>query len=287
MLLLLLYEYQSLLSEYKKENQGKNCDNSVETLYYLSVNFYYYWKFTTKGIHTVKLIFKKKLTQCNELFYRCNSIYKIDCSNFDCSQISDCSEMFCCCSSVTEINLGKLDFALSESFYCMFCCCPNLEKLDVSYLNTQNSKSFKKMFYGCSKLKQINVSNFRTKNCKYMDGMFLDCESLESIDMLNWDMSNIDNLYGIRSLFENCSSLKKIKMNFNKENYFERVDKKVFEYEHICFKQNFEVIKKEKLSRNEDIFKGLPENGSFIWRKGINCNKLLELLPVSWNRSQE
>ena len=199
--------------------------------------------------------------------------------------------MFYCCSSVTEIKLGKLDFALSESFYCMFSWCPNLEKLDISYLNTQNSKSFKKMFYGCSKLKQINVSNFRTKNCKNMVGMFLGCESLEVIDMLNWDMSNIDNLYGIGGLFENCSSLKKIKMNFNKENYFERVKKKESENEHnkIRFKKylkNENTILAES-SRNEDIFKGLPENGSFIWRKGINCNKLLELLPVSWNRSQE
>ena len=198
--------------------------------------------------------------------------------------------MFCCCSSVTEINLGKLDFALSESFYGMFRGCFDLEKLDLSYLNTQNSKSFRKMFSGCSKLKQINVSNFRTKNCKYMAGMFLDCKSLELIDMLNWDMSNIDNEYGISGLFENCSSLKKIKMNFNKENYFKRVYKKKSEneYNKIRFKkENLKIIKAEKSSGNEDIFKGLPENGSFIWRKGINCNKLLELLPVSWNRSQE
>ena len=78
-------------------------------------------------------------------------------------------------------------------------------------------------------------------------------------------------------------------MNFNKENYFERVDKKESEneYNKICFKKYLEYPNKEKSLRNEDIFKGLPENGSFIWRKGINCNKLLELLPVSWNRSQE
>ena len=122
-----------------------------------------------------------------------------------------------------------------------------------------------------------------------MVGMFLDCESLESIDMLNWDMSNIDNLYGIKGLFENCSSLKKIKMNFNKENYFERANKKESEneYNKISFKEDLEDPKKEESLENEDIFKGLPENGSFIWRKGINCNKLLELLPVSWNRLQE
>ena len=54
----------------------------------------YYWNFTTTGIHTIKIIFKKQLLQGNGLFSGCNNIYKIDCSNFDCSQIIDCSYMF-------------------------------------------------------------------------------------------------------------------------------------------------------------------------------------------------
>ena len=42
----------------------------------------------------------------------------------------------------------------------------------------------------------------------------------------------------------------------------------------------------EKLSF-EGIFDGLPEGGSFVWKKGTNCNELLKHLPVSWNRTQE
>ena len=34
-------------------------------------------------------------------------------------------------------------------------------------------------------------------------------------------------------------------------------------------------------------FEGLPEGGSFVWKKGTNCNELLKYLPVSWNRTQE
>ncbi len=37
----------------------------------------------------------------------------------------------------------------------------------------------------------------------------------------------------------------------------------------------------------KNIFRGLPENGKFYWRKGINYNELLNALPVSWNREQE
>ena len=90
-----------------------------------SIQNKYYWNFTTTGIHTIKIIFKKKLLQlqCNSLFYKCRNIYKIDCSNFDCSQIIDCSGMFSNCTSLIEINLGKLDFALSNDFSYMFCGC--------------------------------------------------------------------------------------------------------------------------------------------------------------------
>ena len=104
------------------------------------MQYVYYWNFTTKGIHTIKIIFKKKLLQCNSLFFVFNNIYKIDCSNFDCSQIIDCSGMFYNCFSLIEINSGKLDFALSNNFSQMFDRCKNLEKLDVSYFNTNNSK---------------------------------------------------------------------------------------------------------------------------------------------------
>ncbi len=143
----------------------------------------------------------------------------------------------------------------------MFFGCNNLEKLDVSYLNTNNSKSFEGMFHECSKIKEINVSKFKTTNCENISFMFYHCSSLESIDMLNWDMKNINN---ITYLFGGCRNLKNIKMNFNN-------DKKL----------KFDgIFGKSKRVR-------LPEGGSFVWKKGTNCNELLKLLPVSWNRTQE
>ena len=138
----------------------------------------------------------------------------------------------------------------------MFNGCENLEKLDVSYFNTNNSESFYCMFYRCSKLKQINVSKFITTNCEKISGMFYYCSSLESINMLNWDKKNINN---IDYLFYECSKLRNIKMNFNN-------DKKLSFYR---------------------TFDELPEGGSFVWKKGTNCNELLQHLPVSWNRTQE
>ena len=151
----------------------------------------------------------------------------------------------------------------------MFRDCNNLEKLDVSYFNTNNSKSFESMFEKCSKLKEINVSKFKTTNCENIKRMFDGCSSLESIDMLNWDMKNINH---IDNLFKDCLKLKRIKMNFNNNNpncFEEKENWGEFDYP------------------GETVFKGLPEGGSFIWKKGANCNELLKYLPVSWNRTQE
>lgn len=180
--------------------------------------------------------------------------------------------LFSDCSNIIEIDFGKIDFTLSTSFNSMFYNCSNLEKLDVSNFNTENSKSFKNMFYNCSKLKEIDVSKFKTKFCENIVSMFEDCKSLESIDMLKW---NINSLKYINRLFSGCSKLKIIKINlYNKGFKIAKKDNDIF----FC---------KRKEVETSDIFDGLPKDGSFVWKKGKNCDEILKYLPVSWNRTQE
>ena len=243
---------------FEYDENSPNCELSQELEHKLNECYEFYWNFSNIGIHNIKILFKKKLNNCKYLFHNCTNIIKIDCSNFDCSQIIDCSCMFSECKNVVEINLGNLDFSLSNDFGNMFANCCNLEKIDISKLNTKNSRSFYYMFYNCKKLKQLNVSNIKTTNCENIMHMFQGCESLESIDMMNWDMKNIKN---IKLLLNGCKSLKNIKINFNNE--IASCDKK------------------------DEILDGLPEGGSFVWKRGVNCTKLLSLLPVSWNRMQE
>ena len=216
----------------------------------------YYWNFTTTGIHTIKIIFKKKLSQCKALFNDCKKIYKIDCSNFDCSQITDCSWMFCGCYSLTEINFGKLNFALSNDFQGMFCRCQNIEELDLSYFITNKSKSFCYMFSGCSKLKKINLSKFKTINCRNINYMFERCSSLKSIDLSSFDFQNIKKF---DCLFQGCSELRRINMSFNNYNFW-----------------NFKTV-----------FQGIPNSGSFLFVKEMTCEKILNYLPISWDRVVE
>ena len=213
----------------------------------------YYWNFKTTGIHTIKIIFNKKLLQSNGLFNSCTKIYKIDCSNLDCSQITDCSWMFCWCFSLTEINFGKLDFALSNDFTGMFSGCRELEKLDVSSFKTNKSKAFSYMFCNCSKLKEIKLSKFKTTNCENISNMLEKCFSLKLIDLSSWDFKNMNN---INYLFCGCKNLTRIRMSFN---------------------NNIKMYFKH-------VFDGLPKSGSFIFDKELDCKRLLKELPLNWDK---
>ena len=229
------YKYHTNF-EYDKES--KNCEKSQRIEYNLFQNFEFYWNFEKGGIYTIKIIFKKKLYKSNNLFSGCRDIIEIDCSNFDCSQITDCSFMFYECIKLKILNLGKLNFSLSTHFNSMFSDCKKLEILDVSNFDTKNAETFKFMFYNCERLKEINVSKFITSKCKEISSMFQYCKSLTSIDMLNWDMKSIEysqKYYGLYKLFNECTNLKYIKMNLNFSN--------------------------PKQLLNVDIFGGLPKNG--------------------------
>ena len=79
-------------------------------------------------------------------------------------------------------------------------------------------------------------------------------------------MNMINSLFrrnSIDTIFYGCKKLKLIKMS-----------------------SNFSYIDKSTGDINQ-IFEGLPSKGSFYWKKGINCDKLLSYLPLSWNRYTE
>ena len=61
-----------------------------------------------------------------------------------------------------------------------------------------------------------------------------------------------------------------MKFNNNNLKYFEEKEGLLFKYSPL-----------------QSVLKDLPEKGSFVLKKGINCNELFKYLSVSWNRTQE
>ena len=132
----------------KYSNTNDSYSNSQEYIYE------FYWNFQKEGLYTIKIIFKKKLTSCSNLFYDCNKITEIDLSNFDCSQVKTCYNMFYDCTSLKKIDFGNLDFPLVTSLEYMFYNCNNLLELNLSNFKTKYITSLKYLCNYCNKLYQ-------------------------------------------------------------------------------------------------------------------------------------
>ena len=252
---LVLKKYKNVHGEFNYDEDSKNCRESQYISYELNKLYSFYWNFSSEGVHNIKIIFKKNLFSCKEMFLNCHHIIEIDCSHLNCSQVSSCESMFKCCYSLKKIKLGTTDFSFVSNFDEMFCECRNLVNLDVSHFNTKNSLSLSSMFKGCSKLKKIDVSKFNSSKCEYIDYMFYNCKNISEINMLNFDMSNLKNRKsffifqksGIEGLFCGCKKLEIIKMNLN-------------------FNNNLLLL--DNIFASVNVFKEISEKGIFIRKKG-------------------
>ena len=117
------------------------------------IPFSYYYKFNEKGKYKIKYKFNGNLKILCRMFRGCNSITKIDLSNFITQNVTNMNGLFVECSSLTNIGLSNFD--------------------------TKKVTNMNGMFYGCSSLTNIGLSNFDTKNVTDMGCMFKGCKSLK------------------------------------------------------------------------------------------------------------
>ena len=299
---------------YYNSNSNNNDEDVKKITSELNKKYYFYWEFSQNGIYEIKIIFNKKLMTCEEMFYDCNKITEIDCSHFDCSNVTSCKSMFSNCYSLEKINFGMLDFSLCTTYESMFYYCGKLKECDVSNFKTKNSLSFKYMFYECSNLEKINVSKFDSSKCENIIGMFFNCNKINEINMINWNMSNIkeqinDNfdykgrgffslIGGVGGIIINPTPLSLVTLGaaviYDKYKR-SQIPKTISGIDRLFFGcQNLKQIKMNTNINNINgvlnyttAFCGISENGSFIWKSGNRCEAILNKLPLSWNKSEE
>ena len=106
-----------------------------------------------KTIEGIEYLNTENVTDLSLMFFLCNSLTKLDVSNFDTQKVAG------------------MDF--------MFAGCSNLTTLDISNFNTKKVTTMSGMFSGCSNLTTIYVSDkFVTTACEDGDGMFRHCGKL-------------------------------------------------------------------------------------------------------------
>ncbi len=179
------------------------------------IKFQNQYKFK-KGKYTFTFYFKEDLTNLNDLFKNCSTLYKLDFSNFKKNSIQEMSYMFFECNSLIEIDINDFQTENVTDMSHLFHKCSSLKKLILSKFNTQKVNNMNHMFSDCSSLTELKISNFNTINVKNMNGMFFKCESLTELNLSNFNTKNVTSMSW---MFSNCSSLKNLKIsNFNTNN---------------------------------------------------------------------
>lgn len=123
-------------------------------------------------------------------------LYKINCSDWDCSEVTDFSYMFKG-TNFTHINVSNWRTYKARKFDGMFSRCDNLQELNLSNWIVSSAQSMKFMFYGCESLKTIgDISKWNIKQVMQMRRMFANCKSLQ-LDMTKLKFNkkaNIDDI---------------------------------------------------------------------------------------------
>ena len=134
-----------------------------------------------KTIEGIEYLNTENVTDMSWMFFFCNSLTKLDVSNFDTQKVADMSFMFPGCSNLTTLDFSNFNTKKVTDMGSMFLSCYSLTTLNVSNFDTKNVTSMNAMFSGCSNLTTLDFSNFNTKKVTDMSFMFQGCESLTTI----------------------------------------------------------------------------------------------------------
>jgi hypothetical protein len=144
-------------------------------------------------------------------FGYCQSIEKINLSNWEINYNISANSTFTFCTKTTEIFLPKKFSVIN--ILGMFKDCHSLEKIHgLEKITTLTSGSNRRPFENCYKLKEVNMPYLDASAATRLDTMFNNCTSLESIDFSHIKISD-DCI--VSTFFNNCTSLKSIKISSN------------------------------------------------------------------------
>ena len=167
----------------------------------------------TEEENTIKIIFNKKLENCNAMFNELSNITYISFNNFDSSQVKSARFMFNGCFNLKSLDLSNLDTSSITYMRGMFQDCSNLTSLNLSNFNTSKVIEMVWMFRGCSNLTSLDLRNFNTQAVAGMGSMFEGCSKLISLDLSHF---NTERVTGMSMMFYKCSNLLFLDLgNFN------------------------------------------------------------------------
>lgn len=129
-----------------------------------------------------------------------------DLNDIDVSNLYEMSELFKDLDP-HKINISEWNVSKVRNMEYMFCLCKNLE-CDLSKWDVHSVWNMTEMFDDCEKF-NCDLSGWDVSNLKTACGMFNDCGKFDS-DLDKWNTKELTNPDDVESMFDNCTSLKKI-----------------------------------------------------------------------------
>lgn len=183
-----------------------------------------------------KVLDTKKIQSMTSMFSGCSALTSIDLSGWNVENVTEMGDLFYDCSNLKVLNLSGWTPKSLTKIYRMFLNCTSLENINLSGWNLENMTEIQYMFSGCTSLKTVDLSNWKTPKLSVLGRLINGCGSLTYANLSGWDVSslyqidvypfsgcvnlvtldlsgwNLDNTIVDRRLFENCNSLKTVRM---------------------------------------------------------------------------
>lgn len=183
-----------------------------------------------------KVLDTKKIQSMTSMFSGCSALTSIDLSGRNVENVTEMGDLFYDCSNLKVLNLSGWTPKSLTKIYRMFLNCTSLENINLSGWNLENMTEIQYMFSGCTSLKTVDLSNWKTPKLSVLGRLINGCGSLTYANLSGWDVSslyqidvypfsgcvnlvtldlsgwNLDNTIVDRRLFENCNSLKTVRM---------------------------------------------------------------------------
>ena len=190
------------------------------------------------GLTSVALpkVTSKKIQYMQRMFSGCSSLTSIDLSGWNVENVTEMGDLFYGCSNLKDLDLSGWTPRSLTKIYRMFLNCTSLESINLSGWNLENMTEIQYMFSGCTSLKTVDLSNWKTPKLSVLGRLINGCGNLTYANLSGWDVSslyqidvypfsgcvnlvtldlsgwNLDNTIVDRRLFENCNSLKTVRM---------------------------------------------------------------------------
>lgn len=190
------------------------------------------------GLTSVALpkVTSKKIQYMQRMFSGCSSLTSIDLSGWNVENVTEMGDLFYGCSNLKDLDLSGWTPRSLTKISRMFLNCTSLENINLSGWNLENMTEIQYLFSGCTSLKTVDLSNWKTPKLSVLGRLINGCGSLTYANLSGWDVSslyqidvypfsgcvnlvtldlsgwNLDNTIVDRRLFENCNSLKTVRM---------------------------------------------------------------------------